>query len=753
MQKNTLSLLLLLFLCFPVAYAEETTSAILDEANKLVEIVPEQSKTAAQKFLAARTLTVNNNDQVQSHTSRDEADNSLRTPNTSIVALEIIAKAKHLLGDDRGAITTIDQAEVLAKTYKLQYLQLNVKLLKAELLWRITQNENRIAPLLSNIETKLSDKKDTVQVNRLTYRLFMLKAEMASDQQDEKSALNFYSQAGSLLTEMSRIDTQLDYHATLGNFYLNTQNDNQALYQLLSGYWSAIENNKPIHLAKINRTLAELFLKKSVFDKSLEHLTQAADFYDNYENSRILSDVLKKMADIYYIQGKYNLALVHYFNVLDSETKNQDIESIVSLRLNLAKTYLQLYNYPLAEQYLQRANKLLTYTQLASLKAEALLLSAELELLKSTTNKSIQHAQAALDIGQKTDSNTIQRDAYLLLTRAYEKNGQYLDAFNNGKKYNQLITSKKNQLLAISENDFREQKKFIEQSLHYQDQSRLLTLSHENQTRLKYATSILFFLSMAIVILFVRRGVLNRRMQQQLSNLYNDHYTHPRSGLRNFRLLNVNLPSSLEQSSAHFEQWKTGELINEPLHDKLRFIMIELPSFRTAYLQRGYSAGLRLEAEFGKFIKTKLESPARLYHFADGMFLYVEPNTNPDKTAAELFAQVQTWVNEFQPEREIERTIRAGIADYPFLPRAYTAINDKELIDILLMASNLARLQNHQYGGDQWVCLRAIENAPAASFASSNIRSACISAIENGLIKIDSSSKFEENIIKSSILE
>lgn len=32
-----------------------------------------------------------------------------------------------------------------------------------------------------------------------------------------------------------------------------------------------------------------------------------------------------------------------------------------------------------------------------------------------------------------------------------------------------------------------------------------------------------------------------------------------------------------------------------------------------------------------------------------------------------------------------------GIAEYPFLPRAYTAINDKELIDILFMAIYLAR--------------------------------------------------------------
>lgn len=217
--------------------------------------------------------------------------------------------------------------------------------------------------------------------------------------------------------------------------------------------------------------------------------------------------------------------------------------------------------------------------------------------------------------------------------------------------------------------------------------------------------------------------------------------------------MNVKLPSSLEQSSANFEQWKTGELIHEPLHDKLRFIMIELPFLRTTYLKKGYHAGLKLEGKFGQYIKTKIAESAKLYHFSDGMFLYVEPNINPDKTAAQLFEQILNWVNDFQPNKKLDRTIRAGIADYPFLPRAYTAINDKELIDILLVASNLARLQNHQFGGNQWVCLRAIDNAPAASFAHEDIRAACLSAIENGLIKIVSSEKIEDNIINLSIVD
>lgn len=92
--------------------------------------------------------------------------------------------------------------------------------------------------------------------------------------------------------------------------------------------------------------------------------------------------------------------------------------------------------------------------------------------------------------------------------------------------------------------------------------------------------------------------------------------------------------------------------------------------------------------------------------------------------------------------------MRIGMADYPFLPRAYTAINDKELLDILLMSTNAARSLSMEENTSQWVYLKAIKNAPAASLATGNIRKACKHSINQGLIKVHSSYPNEENIKK-----
>lgn len=213
-------------------------------------------------------------------------------------------------------------------------------------------------------------------------------------------------------------------------------------------------------------------------------------------------------------------------------------------------------------------------------------------------------------------------------------------------------------------------------------------------------------------------------------------------------MLNAKLPASLEESISKFEQWHVGELIHEPLNDRLRFVMIDVPFLRNMYLQHGYQEGLKLEREFGDYLKKKIDHPARMYHFSDANLLYIEHNTEESTDPEAVFNKVQQWVTDFNPEKNINRIIRIGMADYPFLPRAYTAVNDKELLDVLLMATSTARTLSMKEHCSQWVYLKAIENAPAASLATGNIRQACKHSINQGLIKVHSSYKNEDSIKK-----
>ncbi|MFA0607603.1 tetratricopeptide repeat protein [Vibrio sp. 10N.222.49.B4] len=724
------------------------SSALLNEANNLVEIEPSQAKRIANSYLTLRILS-DQREKSPSAISREEADSSIRTPNSSIDSYKILAKAEFNLGNIRIAIQHIDKASELAKTYKLEYLKLDLEILKVRLLWLTDRKSAQAESELKKIETSLESVNKTLRLTEgITYRLIMLKADISSYNNNVGEAEKLYQEAKTYLEQRHSEKVVIDYHITVGEFYLTHKEYNHALSELLYGYWKSVEGNLSSRLAKVNRLLAQLFFERQVLDKALEHLSQAADFYDNFESSPILAQVLKKMGDVYFNQGKYNLALVHFFNVLDHESTDRDIHQVIDIRLSLSATYLRLYNYPLAEQYLARALELLEYSDIPKLEGRAALLSAGLAYHLQESEDVIKHATRALEISRQVENTRLSQHSYHLLSLGYEQAGRPQQALANLKQYNILVSLEQQKLNRVGEDAFRQQKEFAEQTLHYAGQEQELEkykLEHHKFQKISFA---LFLFSIVLFFFVLRRGYIIQTLVTEMDSLRTDLFTHSRSKLPNLRMLNAKLSNSLEQTSQNFEQWQLGELIHEPLNDRLRFVMIDLPFLRNMYTQNGYKAGLELEDAFGEFLKSKLEGPARVYHFSDANLLYIEPNADRDTSPEAMFRKIQSWINHFEPERNINRTVRMGIADYPFLPRAYTAINDQELLDVLLMSTNLAREISLKERSSQWVYLKAIDNAPAASLATGNIREACKHAINQGLIKIQSSHQNEDNIKK-----
>ncbi|GMQ47452.1 tetratricopeptide repeat protein [Vibrio sp. 10N] len=734
------------------------TSPILLEADKLVNIEPAKSLEIANRYLTDRTFAEPNDDRLPKLT-RDDTDQRIRTPLSSVNALLIIAQAQFNLGDSQAALQSLLLAESMTEKYQLLFLALDVRILKARLQWLTTHEASKALETLEQVERDLDAiRKGQNIANRTSYRIKILQAQIASAENDFELANELFQKALTYIPQSKLSKWQIDFHTTFGKHYLHHRRYNEALSELLLAYWSAIELNSSDQLANINQQLAQLFMQRQVLDKALEHLSQAADFYGSYPESPILADVLKQMGDVYYLQGKYNLALVHYFNVIDQKKTDENIKKVIDVRLSLASTYLQLYNYPLAEQYLARAEKLLRYADLPELETKAALLDAGLGYFQQNNKQVIEQAKRALTLSQSLamsqslEQASLEQQAYQLLALGYEQRGDFKRALSNTKKANSLRIYQQDQLNQISEEAFRKQRQFVEQGLHYEIQEQELSDALEKQNKFQKVALGLFCLASILALMVLRLSYTSRRNKHEVEQLNENLFTHARSGLPNLRLLNANLPNSLQRTQRYFEQWQVGELINEPLSDRLRFVMIDVPFLRNMYLQNGYEAGLKLERAFGEYIRSKIETPARIYHFSDANLLYIEPSIKP-RTAESLFDEIQSWINEFEQERNINRIVRVGMANYPFLPRAYTAINDKELLDILLVATHMAREVSMRESQSHWVYLKAIDNAPAASLATDNVRQACRTAIKQGLIKVHSSSQNEDGFKKSLMSE
>ncbi|MDF5462545.1 tetratricopeptide repeat protein, partial [Vibrio parahaemolyticus] len=300
--------------------------------------------------------------------------------------------------------------------------------MRNQMIWMYDENYSKAEDTLNQIEQQLDEADAVLQrTDSVRYRLVMQRALLASHSGDIIKAENLYSEAKTMLDDSRSELALIDYYTAVGEFYLNSKKYNLALSELLYGYWQSIESNSGARLAKVNRLLARLFQERRVYDKAIEYLSQAADFYDSYPSSPILADVLEQMGDIYFYQGKFNLALVHYFNVLDHESTSKNINRIIKIRLSLAATYLQLYNYALAEQYLDRSKELLEYTNIPKLEAKAALLQSGLAYHQNDSKDVITNAKLALALAEKSpeNNNFIKQQSYRLLGLGYEQAGEY----------------------------------------------------------------------------------------------------------------------------------------------------------------------------------------------------------------------------------------------------------------------------------------------------------------------------------------
>ncbi|GEM75603.1 tetratricopeptide repeat protein [Vibrio sagamiensis] len=730
------------------SYATILSSVLLNEAQKLTEVDPEQAKQAAQNYLLQREMN-EQTDNSPSAMSREDSDHHTRTPRSTIDAHRVIAQASYQLGNVRLAINHLDEAEKLASEYKLPYTKIDIQLERNYILTMSSHDYSLARKKLKSIENQLDIlSPSSKHISKIRYRLLMQKALLSSKSGELAQAETLYQQAKDMLVNNQSDAEQIDFHTVLGEFYLDNKMYNRALAELLYGYWQSVEHDSSTRLAKVNHLLARLFQERQVYDKALIYLSQAADFYDSYPNSPLLAKVLEQMGDIYFFQGKFNLALVHYFNVLDHEHTSKDITKAIKIRLSLAATYLQLYNFVLAEQYLDRAIDLIERADVSTLDEKAALLQAGLAYHQNNSKDVISFSQKALklDNHKSEESEFIRQQAYRLLALGYEQAGKYSLALEALKKYIDLVRLEQKRLNQISEDAFRQQKEFAEQSIHYNSQSKQLVEVESEYRKFQNIAFALFLIVLVMLLVIMRRSVILQRHLATIEKLRSDLFTHSRSRLRNLRMLNAKLSHSLKRSSDIFQQWQMGELIHEPLNDRLRFVMMDLPFLRSMYVDHGYTAGLELERAFGEFLAERIKQPARIYHFSDANLLYIEPNADRDASAKATFEKFQFWIDEFAAKHKVNNMIRMGISDYPFLPRAYTAINDEELLDLLLLATYLAREVSLKDRRSHWIFLKAIDNAPAASFVTGDIRTACRHAINQGLIKIHSSYLNEDDI-------
>ncbi|USH03056.1 GGDEF domain-containing protein [Grimontia kaedaensis] len=728
----------LLFAAF--ADARLYSTSILAEAEALIPTAPEKALEVTERYLLQRRLAETSN---RPH-SNNESDRSIRTPLNTVHAYLITAKAHSALGNHYAAWEALGKAKNMVEENGMKHAKLEIMLTQASILYYLDDKPDdavaMLNALLGNIASISGPRPSSIY--RLDFEAKLLNAIITAEDETEADSLAQFTEVEKALGSQPNIEQKVRYQIAVGNYYLSIESYERALSDLLSAYWLASENDLAAQIASASLSLTKLYKQQGAMDKALQHANQAAEFYERYDLNRGFSETQTLLANIYSQQGRYNFALVHYFNALDIENMLSRATNIANINVSIARTYLKLLRYNQADEYVTRAIGVAQNHELALPLAQALLLKGELAILEKEPDVAIDALKQAMQNAESLKNRILMLECLARLSHAYEQKGDFKQALNIQRRFD-LIDKRNESHKQIQEAEsFKHRQRVIERQLQLEDMQRKQAADEEIIVEQKKINLFLIgSLAVLILILVLRHRAASSR-QHQLEDLQKELYTHPRSGLRNLRMLNDRLSNSLAKSSAHFEQWYLGEMIHEPLSDKLSFAMFEVPFLKVVYLQHGYHQGLDLERKLGDYMQSHIKKPARLYHFSDAMFIYIEPNAEtlnePDKLAGKIQSLIDDFVQENRLE-DVDDRLRIGMADYPFLPRAFTSINDKELIDILLMATSAARQASKLEHTSHWVHLSAIDSTPAACFADNNVRQACLDGINTGLIKVKTS--------------
>ncbi|UJF18913.1 hypothetical protein L0B53_04695 [Vibrio sp. SS-MA-C1-2] len=739
-MKYLLSFKLLLILALgyslPVSADHNAhTVMLLNEAESTLYTDPQNTVQLVDEFFA--NLTPSNNLNQLAASFRSDGSRRIRTPVETLQGFNLKAKALLQLSHPNAALHVIDQALIFANNKTLSHQKICSLLIKARIIGLYQDNIPLAMQIISSANTNIEligTKKERDEFK--SYSL-LIESQIAFKLKDYTRTESLYQQLNPYINSDISHQLQLRIALSQGITYTSNQQYLLATEKLLTAYQIAIKERNNYQLANINVALSTLYKKQQILPEAIAHAIKAASYYEQQNLTYKLSKTLTLLADIYQHQGRLNFALVHYLNAIDLLDQSKSNDQILSLKIRIAKVYLQLYNYTLSERYITNAIELTKNSHNDKLLAQSHYVYAGVLLATQKPQQAIKQLKSALTMANQVNAKNliINIEEQLILT--YESEKEFDNAFAISRDYIQHITEQSDLLKSEQLTIFKKQNAMLTQDLYIKKTEQQ---NHQLTLQLEYYKNIIITLVALIILLvgaIINRYRANQNLHKELKLITKDLYTHPRSSLNNLRFLSEKLPASLKKSSANFEQWHLGELIQEPNKDKLNFALVNIEFLKQIYLDYGYEEALKIEEKFGAYLLKEIQQPARIYHISDTLLLYVEPsNINKNNVSNRLTHAI----NNFEPNLYLNRKVSVGLAEYPFLPRAYTAINDQQLIDILLLAMESAQTLTKKTKQNQWIRLTAIDATPAAIFSQTQTRDACLSAIDKGFIKIQCSS-------------
>ncbi|QUM78687.1 hypothetical protein HWV00_18045 [Moritella sp. 24] len=483
----------------------------------------------------------------------------------------------------------------------------------------------------------------------------------------------------------------------------------------------------------LTKKMSLAYIAQDNFKLAISFANQSAQYYQNLGNKLQLSDSLLALASMHRKIKEYNLSLVYYFNALDLLKVFDEKNRLNAVYFEVGKTYLQMGNFSLAEQYLTNAEQLFYNNGQNNLLLESLVHLANLAIQQQRYDAALIQLNKALTIAGQLNNSKQFETVYLYLATAYEETDQYakaLDSYKQFVRYNKLSNFDSKKALPVS-NQHKENNEIKSQKIdQLQTQVTKLTQSKHN-----LVINVFLLASIMLIILYLyyintQKMKLQKQEVDQLENNYN---IHSNTGLNNINSLKQYIPTPL-QEARFYSDWEYSDKQNS-VHS---CAIISLDFLQPLRQKCSLSMVNQIERELGTYLLKQLHDSEHLFQLNDTQLLLVR-KVNKNYDPAIIANNIMDWFEQFDCQLNFDKEISIGMVSHPFLFKYPTAIDSKKLLNIATLALSGANQLSRKHKQNSWVQLSALTYTQPAFFHG-DVWNRSKQAIEKGLVKVTSSS-------------
>ena len=252
---------------------------------------------------------------------------------------------------------------------------------------------------------------------------------------DYYPALDYYKNAKTILENINDETGLAKIHRNIGNVYYYEGQWDQALESYQKSLTLCEKLNDPRSVSRCYNNIGIIHSLTERYNWAIDYFKKALVIKRKFGDKRGVANIYNNMGDVYFKQKKYEDAKKNYLNSLLIREEVKDKRGKAISLMNIGRVQVEEKNYQQADSNYKESLRIFQEIEDKEYTSTVYNEMAGIHLKQEAYDNAIYYAHLSLSIAKELKALPRKRDAYELLSKAYEHQYNISKAFHYFKLY------------------------------------------------------------------------------------------------------------------------------------------------------------------------------------------------------------------------------------------------------------------------------------------------------------------------------